>query len=105
MDLFAGLLVIGDGAHRNFQDHALAIAAGAVGALAMTPTLGFVFGIEAEMNQRIVALAGFHDDVAAAAAVAAGRSAARNELLATEGHAAVPAIAGFDANYGLVNEH
>ena len=60
----------------------------------MTPALGFVFGIEAEVHQRVVALAGFHDDIAAAAAVAAGRAAARHELLAPEGHAAVAAVAG-----------
>ena len=38
----------------------------------MASALRFVFGIETKMNQRIVAFAGFHDDVAAATPVAAG---------------------------------
>jgi hypothetical protein len=52
-----------------------------------------------------VPLAGFHYDVAAAASVAAGRSAALNKLLPAKRHAAVPAVAGFYANFGFVDEH
>jgi hypothetical protein len=46
-----------------------------------------------------------HEDVAAAAAVAAGGTAAGDELFAAEGHAAVAAVAGFDANFGFIDEH
>ena len=60
----------------------------------MASALRFVFRIEAEVHQGIVAFAGFHDDVAALAAVAARRAAARDELLPAEGHAAVAAVAG-----------
>ena len=101
----AGQLVIDDGADGNFQDDVLALAAGLVGAFAVTSALGLVFGIEAEVNQRVVALAGFHDDVAAMTAVAAGRSSARHELLAAKGHAAIAAVAGFDSNFCFINEH
>jgi hypothetical protein len=52
-----------------------------------------------------MALAGFHDDVAAAAAVAARRPAARHEFFATEGEAAIAAVASFDPDFGFVNEH
>jgi len=52
-----------------------------------------------------VALAGFHDDVAAAAAVAARGAASRDELLAAEGEASVAAVAGFHADIGFVNKH
>ena len=39
------------------------------------------------------------------AAVAAARTAARNELLATERETAAPAAAGFDVDVDFVNEH
>ena len=74
-------------------------------AFAVASALGFVFGIKAEMHERVVAFARFHPDVAALAAVAAGRTAAGDELFAAEGHAAVAAVAGFDSNYGFVDEH
>ena len=57
------------------------------------------------MHQGIVALARLHDDVAALAAVAAGRAATRHELLPAESEAAVAAVAGFDANFSFINEH
>src|SRR5271157_5112296 len=79
-------LVINDGADRHLQHDAVTLAASLVRAFAVTP-------------------AGFHDDVAAVAAVPAGRTAARHELLAPEGHAAVAAIACLDPDSGFVNEH
>src|SRR5438552_3308120 len=94
----AGLVVIHDGPDRNFQNHIAAVASGLVGTLAVTSALRAVLRIEAEVHQRIVALAGFHDDVAAFASVAAGRPPARNELLPPEGHAAVAAVARFNPN-------
>jgi len=41
----------------------------------VTSPLGFVLWIETEVDERIVALAGFHDDIATFAAVAAGGTA------------------------------
>jgi hypothetical protein len=52
-----------------------------------------------------VALAGFHDDVAATAAVAALRAAARDVLLAPESEASVAAVTGLYANFGFIYEH
>ena len=71
----------------------------------MPATLRLVLRIEAEMHQRVVPLAGFHDHVAALAAVPTRRPAAWDELLPPECHAAVSAIAGFHPNFGFVNEH
>lgn len=71
----------------------------------MPPALSFVFRIKSKMHQRIVTLAGFHDHIAALAAIAARRSPSRNELLPPEGKTAVPAVSGFHANYGLINKH
>ncbi len=71
----------------------------------MLAALGLVLGVVAEMDQRIVALRGFHDDVAAPAAVAARGTAARNELLSPEGHATIAAVTGFDANFCFIDKH
>ena len=98
-------LVVDDGSDRHLQHDALALAAGFVGAFAVASALGLVFGIEAEVHQRVVALARLHHHVATMTAIAAGRTAARHKLLAPEGHAAVAAIAGLDSDFCFVNEH
>jgi hypothetical protein len=82
-----------------------AVEAGAVGAHAVLAALRLVLRVIAEMDQRVVALRDFHDDVAATAAVAARRAAAGHKLLAPEGHAAIAAVAGLDANFCFIDEH
>jgi len=52
-----------------------------------------------------VALAGFHDDVSTLATIAARRPTARDEFLPPESEAAIAAVASFDSDYGLVDEH
>ena len=105
VDQLAGFLVVKGCADRNLQDDGVAVEAGAVGAHAVLAALRLVLGVEAEMDEGIVALRGLHDHVAATAAVAARGSAAGDELLTAEGHAAVAAVAGFYANFGFVDEH
>src|SRR5260370_9950134 len=90
---------------RKLQQTVCAFAPGRVRACAMASPLGSVFGIETKMDQGIMALAGFHNDVASLAAVAARGPATRNKLLATKREATVAAVAGFDANCGFINEH
>src|SRR5207302_3741981 len=84
---------------------AAALFAGLVGAFPMPPALGFMFGIKAEVHQRVVALAGFHDHIAAASTIAAGGPAPRDKFLTAKGHAAVAAVAGLDPNSCFVYEH
>src|SRR5579863_7440337 len=103
--LLAGLIVIDDGSYRNFQHDIDALAPGLVRALAVTASLGLVLGVKAEMHERVVPLAGFHDDVAAFTAVTARRTAAGDELLPAKGHAAVAAVSGFHANFGFIDKH
>ena len=105
MQQLARLVVKYQRADRNFQQHVFAFAAGFVGAFPVSSAFGFVFRIEAKMHQRIMALAGFHDHVAATSAVTAPGSAARDKLLTAEGDDAVPAVPGLDANFSLINEH
>jgi len=52
-----------------------------------------------------VPLAGFHDDVATFAAIAARRATAWHELFSSEGEAAVTAVSSFHSDYGFIDKH
>ena len=71
----------------------------------MLAALSLVLGVVAEVDQRVMALRGYHDDVAATAAVAARWSASRDEFFAPKGHATVAAVAGLDTNFRFIDEH
>ena len=101
----ASILVVDDRPDRNFQDDVFAFGACPVRTLPVASALGFVFGIKAEMNKRVVLLARFHDHVAASTTIATRRTAARDEFLAPEGHAAVAAATRSYPNFGLINKH
>src|ERR1700733_9929383 len=101
----AGLVVVQNGADRHFQNHILALFAAAVGALAVPSALRLMFGIEAEVNQRVMPLARFHDHVTAASAIATGGTAAGNKLLPPEGHAAIAAVPSLHSNSCFIDEH
>jgi hypothetical protein len=64
-----------------------------------------VLGVEAEMDESVMALAGFHEDIAAASTVSAGWAAARDELLPTKGHAAIAAIARLHPDSRFIDKH
>jgi hypothetical protein len=71
----------------------------------VTSALRLVLGVEAEVDERVVALAGFHEDITTTSAVSAARSTAWNKLLSPEGHAAVAATTGGNANFCFIYEH
>ncbi len=104
MNFLARICVDHDGANGHFQRDALAVLARLVRAFSVTSSLRFVFRIEPEMDERIVALARLHDDVATPAAIAAGRPAARHKLLPPERHAAIAAVSRLNSNCGFINE-
>src|SRR5205085_4228947 len=93
------------GADRNLQNDIFAITASFLRAFPMSSTLGFVFGIETKMHERVVAFAGFHPHIAALTTIAARRSPARNELLPTKGHTPVSAVAGLHPDFRFIDEH
>src|SRR5690348_855577 len=64
MHPLAGVGVVNNGPHRHLEDHVLAFAPGFIRTLAMAPALRFIFGVKAEMHERIMALARFHNHVA-----------------------------------------
>jgi hypothetical protein len=67
--------------------------------------LALVFRVVAEVDEGVVALAGFKDDAATVAAVSAGGTAAGNELLTAKSHASITAVTGFDPNFGFIDKH
>jgi hypothetical protein len=64
-----------------------------------------MFRVVTQVEQRVVVLAGDQNDITAIAAIAAAGAAARNEFLAPERKNTVAAVAGFDVDYYLINEH
>src|SRR6185437_10791565 len=105
VDFFSSFVVIKNRADWDFKEDVGTLFAGAVGAFSVASALRRVFRVEAEVHQSVVALAGFHDDVAATAAIAARRAAARDVLLAPESEASVAAVTGLYANFGFIYEH
>ena len=105
MHLLAGVGVVNDGSDGDFEQNVFALAPGFIRAFAVASALSLVFGIEAEMNQRVVSLARFHDDVAALTTIAARGASTRNKLLPSESETAVTAVAGFHADCGFIDEH
>jgi hypothetical protein len=71
----------------------------------MTPTLTIVLRIETEMQECVEVRIRLDDDVAAATAVAAARSAPGNIFLAAKRKTTVTAVAGFHADPNFINEH
>ena len=92
-------------AHRHLHVHRVAFVPGPIAALAVTAALGFMLGVEAEVQQRILVLVGDQVDVAAAAAIAAARPSARDELLPPERQAAIAAVARLHVDSDFVDEH
>ena len=99
----AGLFVVHQGADGHLQRDVVALAP-VYSSRRRGAALGLVLGLKRKWTS-VLWLAGIHNDVAAVAAVAARRTAARDELLPPEGHAAIAAVAGFHSDFGFVNEH
>ena len=105
VDDVTGFFVDDEGADGNLEDDVVSVAAGAVGPHAVLAALGAMERIEAEVHEGVVALGGFHDDVATAAAVTTGGAATGDEFFAAEGHAAITTVTSFDSNFGFVDKH
>ena len=105
MDQLARFLIVKCCADRNLHNNRVAVQTAAVGAHAVLAALALVLRVVAEVDKRVVPLRADHDDVAAATAVAARRAAAGDKFLAPEGHAAIAAVAGFDANFCFIDKH
>jgi hypothetical protein len=76
-----------------------------VRAFSVSPALGFVNRVITQMQQRIQAFGCFNPHIAAAPAVAARRSAARDKFFAPKSRYAVSAVSGFDSDFRSINKH
>src|SRR5690242_11342336 len=100
-----GFAIVENGPDWDLEHHIFTVSAGPVGSFAVSAASSFVFRIEAKMHQRIVALTGFHYDVATASAVTARGAAAGHKLLPPECNNPVAAVTGFHSNSGLIDKH
>jgi hypothetical protein len=91
-------------AGRHAQHHVGALGAGAVAAHAVDAGLGAEMLLVAVVDQRVQAIDHLGPDIAAAAAVAAVRSAELDELLAAERQRARAPVAGADIDLGLIEK-
>jgi hypothetical protein len=105
MDELACILIVKRCADWDLQNSGVTVEAGTVGAHTVLAALAFVFRVVAKVDEGVVALRAFHDNVTTAPAVSAGRTAAGDEFLAAEGHAAIAAVASFDTNFCFIDEH
>jgi hypothetical protein len=76
-----------------------------VTSLAVGPALGLIVLSVGEVQQGVKVTVSFKDDVAAFTTVAAVWASQRDEFLSPEADAAPTAIAAFDVDFGLINEH
>ena len=98
-------LLIDQRADRHFEVDVGRVLARAVGALAMAAAARVELAVESEGDERVDVGAGDGVDGAALASVAAVRTAARDELLAPEAHAAGAAVPGLYEDVDFVDEH
>jgi hypothetical protein len=97
--------LVDDRPDRHSEFDVGAVAAGAVGAFAVTATLRFEDLLVAVVDEGVEVGVGANVDRAAASAVAAVGTAAGDELLAAETHGTAAAVAGCDVDVDFVYEH
>jgi hypothetical protein len=64
-----------------------------------------MLGVEPEVQQSVVVLAGHHSNIAAASSVATAGSSARYVLFTPEGQTAIATIPGFYADFDFIDKH
>jgi hypothetical protein len=102
---FARLRIVNRGADRHRNLDRMALAAGPVTAFAMAPALGLMLRVIAEMEQSVVMRIRNQNDIAAAPAITAAGTAARNEFLSPESQTAISSIACLHGNNDFVYKH
>ena len=100
----AALGILDDGAQRHLDDKVLRVFAVAQAGAALAALRGHILALIAEVHQGGQVIVHHKDDIAAAAAVAAVRTALRNELLAAEASGTIAAFAALNFDIGFVDE-
>jgi hypothetical protein len=104
VDQLAGLGVGGDGSDRDQDVNILAVAAMTVAAFSVRAAAGAEFRVESELEEGIELIGGFHEDRPAAAAIAPGGPAARDEFFSSERCHPIATVAAFYNYSGPVQE-
>ena len=97
--------IVDDGAYGYRQRNTCAVAAGALATFTVAATLGIVLGVEPEMQEGVVVVAGFEKYIAAVTSISSAGPPARNEFFAPERKATIPAVAGFHGDDYFVYKH
>src|SRR5437867_319521 len=105
VELLSALGVVDHRADRRLELDRLPLVPAAVAALAMASALGFMLGVETEMQKGVLVLSGDQINVPAAASIAAARTAARNIFFPPESQTAISAVSGFYVDPDFVDEH
>ena len=90
---------------RNPDNRVLTVLSKSVRALAMPAAFGLMLGVVAKVQQRVESLGRLHPDAAADTAVAARRTASRNEFFAAKCRHAIATVAGFYPYFYAVQKH
>jgi len=104
-ELFTAFSVVNDCTYRHGHFDARSVVPRAIASFAMASALRGVLGIEPQVKKSVVVLARYQDNIAAGSAIPAARAAARNIFLASEGKAAIAAIASLYHDFSFVNKH
>jgi hypothetical protein len=104
VEQFPGRVIVdlGSGWNRNIE--IIAIVTVTIAAFAVPSASGAEHVVESEFEKRVFVGVGDEIDAAAVAAIATAGTALRDELLPPESNAAVPAVTGFDCDFGFVDE-
>jgi hypothetical protein len=102
MDELARLRVRDDRPDRHQHDQVLSVAAVAVAAFAVGSAPGAKFWVEAKLKKGVELVRGFEEDRAAAPAVSAGGTSARDEFFTAEGCNAVATVSALDYDSGPI---
>ena len=100
-----GLIIKDDGADRKGHHHIFPGSSGAVGGATLAANCCFVVLLIPEVEECGHARRRFKYDIAAVAAIAPVRPAARHEFLAPKAACAVAAAAGCDTDTDFIDKH
>ena len=100
----AALDIPNDGANGYMDDQRLAVLAGAERSLSRRAVFRAIKALELEVQQRGHVRIGVEHEVPAASAVAAVRPALRDVFFPMEGCVTVPAVAGFNDDFRMINK-
>src|ERR1051326_7122206 len=101
---FTGRVVVNRRADRHRNLDGTAVCAGLIAAFTVAAALGFMFGVIAELQERILLASRNQGDISSAAAIAAARSAPRHIFLTAKRQTAVAAVTGLYQDSGFVEE-